>query len=269
MFGGWACRASASPSRWAPASSCRADGVIVTNHHVIEGGQEITVVAADRREFPAKVLLADPRADLAVLKIDAGRRDACRRCAIDDRDDVQVGDLVLAIGDPFGVGQTVTNGIVSALARSDVGVTDVSYFIQTDAAINPGNSGGAAGRHGRRPDRREHRHPLPLGHLVRRRLRHPRRPGRARWSRRPWAAAARWCGPGWALKTQAVTGEIARAWASTAPQGVLVADVWPGGPAARAGLKQGDVILAVDGQPVNDEAALNYHVLTAQCPATP
>src|SRR5580692_10461726 len=122
-------------------SIVRADGVIVTNHHVIDGAQEIKVVTADRREWPATVLLDDPRADLAVLKIDA-KGEALPTIAINDAAEPQVGDLVLAIGDPFGVGQTVTNGIVSALARSDVGISDYSFFIQTDASINPGNSGG-------------------------------------------------------------------------------------------------------------------------------
>jgi S1-C subfamily serine protease len=118
----------------------RADGVIVTNNHVIEGGQQITVSLSDRREFPAKVLLADPRADLAVLKIDAA---GLPTLPIDRGNDLQVGDLVLAIGDPFGVGQTVTNGIISALNRTQVGSGDAFSYIQTDAAINPGNSGGA------------------------------------------------------------------------------------------------------------------------------
>ncbi|HWA61175.1 MAG TPA: trypsin-like peptidase domain-containing protein, partial [Caulobacteraceae bacterium] len=122
-------------------SIVRADGVVLTNHHVIENAQEIMVVTSDRREWPATVLLDDARADLAVLKLDT-KGEKLPTIAIDDSDKVQVGDLVLAIGDPFGVGQTVTNGIVSALARSDVGITDYSFFIQTDAAINPGNSGG-------------------------------------------------------------------------------------------------------------------------------
>src|SRR5215469_201953 len=122
-------------------SIVRADGVILTNHHVVEGAQQIVVVTSDRREWPAKVLLDDPRADLAVLKIDPGP-ERLPTIAIDDSGDVQVGDLVLAIGDPFGVGQTVTNGIVSALARSGVSESGFTSFIQTDAAINPGNSGG-------------------------------------------------------------------------------------------------------------------------------
>ncbi|HEY9217301.1 MAG TPA: trypsin-like peptidase domain-containing protein, partial [Phenylobacterium sp.] len=121
----------------------RSDGVIVTNNHVVQGGQEITVALADRREFPARILLADPRTDLAVLKIDAGGA-RLPVLAIDDTGDSQVGDLVLAIGNPFGVGQTVTNGIISALNRSADPTGDAgSSYIQTDAAINPGNSGGA------------------------------------------------------------------------------------------------------------------------------
>ena len=122
-------------------SIVRADGVILTNHHNIENAQEIRVVTADRREWPATVLLDDPRADLAVLKIDT-KGEQLPVIAVDAQGAPQVGDLVLAIGDPFGVGQTVTNGIVSALARSDVGINDYAFFIQTDAAINPGNSGG-------------------------------------------------------------------------------------------------------------------------------
>ncbi len=117
-------------------------GLIVTNNHVIAGGTDIRVVLADKREFEAKLLLADERTDLAVLKIDAGD-EALPALRLGDSDDLEVGDLVLAIGNPFGVGQTVTSGIVSALARTEVGISDYQFFIQTDAAINPGNSGGA------------------------------------------------------------------------------------------------------------------------------
>ena len=115
-------------------------GVIVTNNHVVEGAQELKVVLSDRREFDAKLLLADERTDLAVLQIQASDLPALEY-ARSSR--LEVGDLVLAIGNPFGVGQSVTSGIVSALARTDVGITDYSFFIQTDAAVNPGNSGGA------------------------------------------------------------------------------------------------------------------------------
>src|SRR5689334_3052089 len=120
----------------------RSDGVILTNHHVVNGGTDIKVALTDRREYTARILLSDPRTDLAVLKIDPGR-DVLPALQFGDSDRIQVGDLVLAIGDPFGVGQTVTSGIVSALARSNGGASDYQFFIQTDAAINPGNSGGA------------------------------------------------------------------------------------------------------------------------------
>jgi len=241
-------------------SIVRADGVVLTNHHVIENAQEIMVVTADRREWPATVLLDDARADLAVLKIDT-KGESLPTIAIDDHEDVQVGDLVLAIGDPFGVGQTVTNGIVSAQARSDVGITDYSFFIQTDAAINPGNSGGPLvdmdgdligvntailSRSGTSSGigfaipavmaKQVVAAALGGGHAV----------------VRPWIGA----------RTQALTGEMARSLGLPSPQGVMVADVWAGGPAARAGIDQGDVIVSVDGQAVNDPAGLNYRVGT-------
>lgn len=116
-------------------------GVIVTNYHVIKDADEVKVATADGREFTSKVMLKDETLDLAVLKISADKPFPV--IAIGDSDALEVGDLVLAIGNPFGVGQTTTSGIVSALARSHIGVSDSGYFIQTDAAINPGNSGGA------------------------------------------------------------------------------------------------------------------------------
>jgi Do/DeqQ family serine protease len=237
----------------------RPDGVIVTNNHVIEGGQDIMVVLGDRREFPAKVLLADPHADVAVLKIDVGS-ERLPVLPLATGDQAQVGDLVLAIGDPFGLGQTVTNCIVSALARSNVGVTDVSYFIQTDAAINPGNSGGAlvdmSGQMigmntaivSQSGTSSGVGFAIPAA-LVRHVVDEAMGGG---------VQARTWLG----LKTQGVTAEIARSMGLDRPDGVLITDVWPGGPADQAGLKSGDLILTLDGEPVNDEASLNYHVLT-------
>lgn len=241
-------------------SIVRSDGVVLTNHHVIEGAQEITVVTSDRREWPAKVLLDDPRADLAVLKIDThGER--LPALAIDDSADVQVGDLVLAIGDPFGVGQTVTNGIVSALSRSGVGGSDFSSFIQTDAAINPGNSGGplvdmsgdligvntAILSGSGTSSGVGFAIPAPLARqVVETAL------GGAHAVVRPWLG----------LKTQAITGEMASSLGMAAPEGVVASDVWPGGPAAQAGVVAGDVIETVNGQPVNDPTGLNYDVAT-------
>ncbi|HEY1752177.1 MAG TPA: Do family serine endopeptidase [Caulobacteraceae bacterium] len=241
-------------------SIVRSDGVILTNHHVIAGAQEITVVTADRREWPAKVLLDDARADLAVLKIDTGGA-PLPSIAIDDGSDVQVGDLVLAIGDPFGVGQTVTNGIVSALSRSGVGASDFSSFIQTDAAINPGNSGGplvdmngnligvntAILSGSGTSSGVGFAIPAALAKQV-----VTTAVGGGHQVVRPWLG----------VKAQALTGEMARSFGLAAPQGVVAADVWPGGPAARAGVGAGDVIVSVGGHPVNDPAALNYSVAT-------
>ncbi len=241
-------------------SIVRADGVILTNHHNIAEAQEIMVVTADRREWPARVLLDDARADLAVLKIDT-KGERLPTIAIDAAASPQVGDLVLAIGDPFGVGQTVTNGIVSALARSDVGISDYSFFIQTDAAINPGNSGGplvdmdgdligvntaivsgsgtSSGVGFAIPAvmaKQVVSAALGGGHAV----------------VRPWLG----------VKTQGLTSDMAKGLGLATPQGVVVTDVWPGGPAARAGLAQGDVIVSVDSQNINDDAGLNYTVAT-------
>ena len=239
----------------------REDGVIITNNHVIAGGQEITVSLSDRREFPAKVLLADAHTDLAVLKIDLPAGEKLPVLAIDDRGGAQVGDLVLAIGDPFGVGQTVTNGIISALNRSadPGGGGGASAYIQTDAAINPGNSGGplvdmdgdliginsfivsqSGGSVGV-----GFAIPAPL---VKRVLETALGGGHA--FVRPWLG----------VRTQAVTSDIAKSLGMAAPHGVLAAEIWPNGAGARAGIRQGDIITAVDGRAVDDDAGLNYAV---------
>jgi Do/DeqQ family serine protease len=240
----------------------RPDGVIVTNNHVVEGGQEITVALADRREFTARILLADPRTDLAVLKIDLPPGERLPVLAIDDSGDTEVGDLVLAIGDPFGVGQTVTNGIISAINRTaDPSGDAASSYIQTDAAINPGNSGGALvdmdgdligvnsfilSRSGTSSGVG---FAVPAA-VVRRVV--ETAAGGGRTVVRPWLGA----------RTQSVTAEIARSLGLPLPQGALIADVWPGGPADRAGLRQGDVVTTVDGRAIVDAASLNYAVGT-------
>jgi Do/DeqQ family serine protease len=238
----------------------REDGVIVTNNHVIEGGQQLRVVLADRREFPAHVLLADAKADLAVLKIDVGA-DKLPVLPIEDRNDTQVGDLVLAIGDPFGVGQTVTNGIVSGIARTDVGQSDFGVYIQTDAAINPGNSGGPLvdvngnliGLNtfilSRSGSSSGVGFAIPAA-LVRRVVESA--VGGRHTLQRPWLG----------VRATAVTADSARALGLDRPQGVLVSDVYPGSAAAHAGIEVGDLILAIDGQPVSDQASLNYLIAT-------
>jgi hypothetical protein len=147
------------------------DGLAVTNNHVIQGSgeAEITVALSDGREFPAKVILKDERTDLVVLRLAAA---GVRFPSIEfsDSDSLEVGDLVLAIGDPFGVGQTVTSGIVSALARTQVGISDYQFFIQTDAAINPGNSRRCARRYGRASGGHQHRHLLAKRRVARNRI---------------------------------------------------------------------------------------------------
>ncbi len=168
-----------------------AKGLIVTNHHVIKDAEEVLVVLADRREFDARIILTDPRADLAVLKIDPVG-ETLPVLEMGDSDSLEVGDLVLAIGNPFGVGQTVTSGIVSGLART-IGVNDFRSFIQTDAAINPGNSGGALVDLDGRLVGVNTAIFLALGRLGRHRLRHsrePRAPGaRRRRRQRPCDAS--------------------------------------------------------------------------------
>jgi len=236
----------------------RADGVIVTNNHVVQGGQNIVVALSDRREFKARVLLADPRTDLAVLKIDT-KGERLPTLEFGDSDKVSVGDIVLAIGDPFGVGQTVTMGIVSALARTQIGASDYQFFIQTDAAINPGNSGGAlvtadgklAGINTAIYSRTGEYAGIGFAtpaNMARRVVEGALGGG----VKLPWLGA----------DGQPVTGEIAQSLGLSRPGGVLVKSVYPGGPAANAGIKTGEVVLQVDGTDVDDMQGLNYRIAT-------
>jgi Do/DeqQ family serine protease len=235
-------------------------GLVVTNNHVIEGADQVKVSLADKREFEAEIVLKDARSDLAVLRIGDKRE---RFAAIDlaDSDALQVGDVVLALGNPFGVGQTVTHGIVSAVARTQVGITDYQFFIQTDAAINPGNSGGAlvdlSGRlvgintaiFSRSGGSQGIGFAIPVN-MVRGVISSAQ--GGSSVVRRPWLGA----------KLQAVTPEIAEGLGLKRPAGALVASVAPKSPAARAGLKTGDLVVAVDGQPVDDPNAFDYRFAT-------
>ena len=236
----------------------RGDGIILTNNHVVENGQDIVVALADRREFKAKVLLADSHTDLAVLKIDT-KGERLPTVDFGDSDRLQVGDLVLAIGDPFGVGQTVTMGIVSALARTQISASDYQFFIQTDAAINPGNSGGAlvttegklAGINTAIYSRTGES--IGIGFAIPANL--ARRVVEGALSggiNLPWFGA----------EGQPVTPEIAQTIGIARPEGVLLKNVYPGGPAASAGLKTGEVVVSIDGTDVEDMQALNYRVAT-------
>jgi len=235
-------------------------GLVVTNNHVVEGMEKVRVALVDRRELDAEIVLRDPRTDLAVLRIAADER--FPTIPLGDDADLEVGDLVLAIGNPFGVGQTVTQGIVSALARTQVGISDYQFFIQTDAAINPGNSGGAlldmsgrlvgintaifsrsGGSHG-------------IGFAI------PATMVRAVVAsaeagadrvRRPWLGAS----------LQALSPDLAESVGLLRPAGALVTDVAPEGPAAEAGLARGDVVLAVDGREIVDTEAFGYRFALA------
>ena len=237
----------------------RVDGIIVTALHVISGADEITVVLTDKREFDAEILRTDDRTDLAVLKIQTNG-ETLPFLELRDADELEVGDLVLAIGNPFGVGQTVTSGIVSALARTSVGKTDFRSFIQTDAAINPGNSGGALvsmdGRlvgintaiysktgasHG-------------VGFAIPSNMVTAVIAGATRGTPlvRPWLGAG----------GQNVTAELAESLGLVRPTGILINKVYPGGPADSAGLRLGDVVYALDGREVQDEEAFRFRIAT-------
>ncbi len=235
-------------------------GLVVTNYHVIDGASEVRVALADKREFDAEIVLKDEHSDLTVLRL----KDAKERFPVLDfgnSDELQVGDVVLAIGDPFGVGQTVTHGIVSAVARTQVGVSDYRFFIQTDAAINPGNSGGALvdlnGRligintaiYSRSGGSQGIGFAIPAN-MVRVVVASAK--GGSAAVKRPWLGA----------KLQEVTPEIAESLGLKRPSGALVANLASEGPAARAGLKTGDLIVSIDGTAVEDPNAFDYRFAT-------
>jgi Do/DeqQ family serine protease len=237
-------------------------GLVVTNHHVIENMTDVKVVLADRREFPAEILLRDPRSDLAILRIKATDKNLEKNFPVlelGDSDAIEVGDLALAIGDPFGVGQTVTQGIVSALARTEIGITDYGFFIQTDAAINPGNSGGAlidiqgrliginAAIFSQSGGSVGIGFAIPVN-MVKNVVAAARAGGKE--VHRAWLGA----------NLQNLSRDLAESLGLDRPSGALVAEVEPHGPAAEGGLKRGDVIVAVDGQQVADSGGVGYRL---------
>ncbi|MGB8493228.1 MAG: DegQ family serine endoprotease [Candidatus Acidiferrum sp.] len=231
------------------------NGYILTNNHVVDGATDIKVSLRDKREFTARIVGRDPKTDIAVLKVDA---DHLAAIPLGDSSKVQVGDLAFAIGDPFGVGQTVTMGIVSATRRANLGIEDYEDFIQTDAAINPGNSGGAlidgkgeligintailshsGGNQGVgfaipvNLAKRVMDQIVDHGHVIRGFL---------------------------GATIQDVTPTMAKALGVNDAEGVLIGDVTAKGPAAQAGLKPGDVVIKMNGQSVADSAALRLQV---------
>ena len=227
------------------------DGYILTNHHVIESADEIQVTLHDGRTLLAKVVGSDPETDLAVLKINASNLPAI---TFGHSNLARVGDVVLAIGDPFGVGQTVTMGIISALGRSHLGIDVFEDFIQTDAAINPGNSGGAlvdtngdliginSAIYSRTGGSQGIGFAIPsnlAAKIMRQIIEHGE-------------VIRGWMG----VEVQDLTPELAQSYQLKDTRGALIAGVLRGGPADRVGIQPGDILLSVDNQTVTDSAAL-------------
>lgn len=235
-------------------------GIIVTNSHVVNGATDVKVAVQGGKQYSVDVLINDSKTDLAVLRIKDPGGKTFPALQFADSDKLQVGDLVLAIGNPFGVGQTVTSGIVSALARTGVEASDYEAFIQTDAAINPGNSGGAL---------------VDLnGHLVGINTAIFTQSGgsvgigfaipanMAKTVANAGENGGKLVLPWLGARLQEVTSDIANSLNIDSPHGALVTEVAPQSPADRAGLKSGDLITAIDGVEVDQPQGLNYHLAT-------
>lgn len=226
-------------------------GLVLTNHHVIESADEIEVALADGRTAPARVVGSDPETDLAVVKIDLGNLPAI---TFSQSEQLSVGDVVLAIGNPFGVGQTVTQGIVSALGRSHLGINTFENFIQTDAPINPGNSGGAlinangdlvginSAIYSRSGGSMGIGFAIPVS-LAKQIMEQIIRQG---------SVTRGWIG----VEAQDITPELAESFKLPEARGALIAGVMRGGPADRAGIRPGDILMEIDGKPVLDSAIM-------------
>ena len=235
----------------------RSNGIIVTNAHVVKGADELKVVLNDRREFEAKVVAQDEETDLAVLRIDT-KGEIMPVLQVGANDEPEIGDIVLAIGNPFGVGQTVTSGIISALGRTNV--SDISSAIQTDAAVNPGNSGGAlvnlqgeligvnTAIFSRSGGSNGIGFAIPA-ELVERAIESALSEGRIV---RPWIGA----------RTNGIDATMAAALGLDRSKGAVINEILKGGPAYRAGLEKGDVILSVDGTEINDDSGLRFKLAT-------
>ena len=237
----------------------QADGLVVTNNHVIEGADEIRVVLNDGREFEAKLISQEEQMDLALLRVDT-KGAKLPTLTFRDSDDLEVGDLVLAIGNPFGVGQTVTNGIISGLARTRTGINDFGFFIQTDAAINPGNSGGAlVTTDGKLVGINtaifsQSGGSIGIGFAIPSNIVRAVVDAEAHGGKlvRPWLG----------VTGEALSAEIAQSLGFEKPGGVVVKELFPGGPAAEAGMKPGDVLLAINGREVQDPQGMAFRLAT-------
>lgn len=237
-----------------------AGGVILTNRHVIEGATDVRIALSDSREYAVDVVIEDAQTDLAVLRVRDPGQTTFPAITFADSDALLVGDLVLAIGNPFGVGQTVTSGIVSALARTGVESSDYEFFIQTDAAINPGNSGGAlVDLDGRLVGINtaifsQSGGSVGIGFAIPANM--------ARLVAEAGVSGSEIVRPWFGAKLQAVTADIAASLGMAAPHGALIAELAPDGPAAKAGFAAGDVILSVDGVAVDDPSGFNFRLAT-------
>lgn len=243
-------------------------GLILTNSHVVHGATDIHVTLSDGHEYAVEIALDDTKTDLAALRITDRLDRDLPTVSFADSDKLEVGDLVLAIGNPFGVGQTVTSGIVSALARTGVEVSDYSFFIQTDAAINPGNSGGAlVDMNGQLVGINSaifsssstggsvgigFAIPVNMAVLI------------AHAAETGGEVVHAWFG----AHLQALDADLARNLKLDVPRGALVTDIAPGGPAEKAGFRSGDVIIDVDGKPVDDPRAFNFRLATKKIGGT-
>ncbi len=232
------------------------EGYILTNNHVVDHATDVTVTLRDKREMKARVVGADPRTDIAVLKIDGSN---FPYATLGDSSKVEVGDVVLAMGDPFGIGQTVTMGIVSATGRGGLGIEEVEDFIQTDAPINPGNSGGAltddeghlvgintAILSGNSGGNQGIGFAVPINmarHVMDQIIEHGK-------------VERAYLG----ILPQDVTPAMAKAFGAADSQGALVGDITPDGPASHSDLKKGDIVLAIDGQPIADANQLRLKI---------
>ncbi len=240
-----------------------AGGVIITNSHVVDGAQEIMVVLNDGREYDARVSLVDKRSDLAVLRIDAKGEDL-PFAPLKPSENLEVGDIVIAIGNPFGVGQTVTSGIVSALARSSLNINDFNFFIQTDAAINPGNSGGPLvdinggvigintaiySRNGGS---------LGIGFAIPSEMVATVVAAEKGGNHSTKSIARAWMG----INGQSVTADIADSLEMNRPAGVLINKVHSASPLLDAGMKVGDVVTAINGRTIRDPAEMKFRLAT-------
>jgi serine protease Do len=233
-----------------------ADGYILTNNHVVEGADEIKITIGNKREYKARVIGTDSRTDIAVVKVDATNLPVI---VFGDSSKVKVGDFALAIGNPFGLNQTVTMGIVSATGRGGLGIEDYEDFIQTDASINPGNSGGAlvdvngaligintAILSGGSGGNQGIGFAIPIN-MAREVMDQILKNGKVI---RGYLGA--WIQP--------VTPDIAKAFGLSQIQGALLGDVEPTGPAAKSGLQRGDIVLAMDGKPIADSRDFRLRV---------